>query len=67
MTEISWFGKLYRAYYGFKFYLLRKERRERQASGARKGFVGVQIDGLSAPHLRRALDLGPSRDILRRQ
>ncbi|MGE4487057.1 MAG: alkaline phosphatase family protein [Synergistaceae bacterium] len=58
MTELSWFGKLYRAYYGFKFYLLRKERRERQASGARKGFVGVQIDGLSAPHLRRALDLG---------
>jgi len=58
MKKIDWFGKLYRTYYGFKFYLLRKERRERRDSGPRQGFVGVQIDGLSAPHLRRALDLG---------
>jgi hypothetical protein len=58
MRETTWFGKLYRAYYFGKFYLFRKERLERGAAGPRQGFVGIQIDGLSAPHLRMALDQG---------
>ncbi len=48
----------FRIYYFAKFYLFRKERRSRQAAGPAHGFVGIQIDGLSAPHLQQALDLG---------
>ncbi|MBE0599047.1 MAG: alkaline phosphatase family protein [Desulfuromonadales bacterium] len=50
--------RLFRLYYTTKFFPLRKERLIRRQAGARHGFVGLQIDGLSAPHLRKALDRG---------
>ncbi|MFA5517248.1 MAG: alkaline phosphatase family protein [Desulfuromonadales bacterium] len=50
--------RFFRAYYSAKFFLFRKERRTRQAAGPATGFVGIQIDGLSAPHLRQALSCG---------
>ena len=45
-------------YYGLKLFPFRKERREQLAHGRQKGFVGIQIDGLSYPHLQQALDRG---------
>ncbi len=50
--------RLFRVYYYFKFSPFRKERLKRRAAGGREGFVGIQIDGLSAPHLQQALDRG---------
>ena len=50
--------RLFRIYYYFKFYPFRKERLARRAAGSPRGFVGIQIDGLSGPHLRRALKRG---------
>ncbi len=50
--------RLFRVYYYFKFYPFRKERLANRAAGPRKGFVGIQIDGLSHPHLLKALKLG---------
>ena len=49
---------LHRLYYGIKLFPFRKERRQRLAGGRQPGFVGLQIDGLSFPHLRQALDRG---------
>ncbi len=57
--------RLFRAYYFFKFFLFRKERQARKASGPREGFVGIQIDGLSYPHLKMALDRGYMPNIQR--
>ncbi|HXV19988.1 MAG TPA: alkaline phosphatase family protein [Desulfuromonadales bacterium] len=54
----SFIHRLFRVYYYFKFYPFRKERLERRAAGAGRGFVGIQLDGLSAPHLRQALAAG---------
>jgi len=51
-------GRLFRVYYYFKFFPFRKERLKRRAAGLREGFVGIQIDGLSAPHLQQALARG---------
>ncbi len=51
-------GRLFRLYYAIKFFPFRKERRARLAAGAASGFVGIQIDGLSAPHLQQALARG---------
>jgi len=45
-------------YYGLKLFPFRKDRRERLARGRAKGLVGIQIDGLSFPHLHQALDRG---------
>ncbi|WP_432823089.1 alkaline phosphatase family protein [Trichloromonas sp.] len=50
--------RLFRAYYFLKFYLFRKERQARKAAGPGRGFVGIQIDGLSYPHLKMALARG---------
>jgi hypothetical protein len=57
--------RLFRVYYYFKFYPFRKERLERRAAGAPHGFVGIQLDGLSAPHLRQALAAGYLPNIAR--
>lgn len=48
--------RLFRIYYFFKFYPFRKERLSRPKG--RRGFVGIQIDGLSYPHLKEALERG---------
>lgn len=50
--------RLFRVYYAVKFFPFRKERRERRTSGPQPGFVGIQLDGLSGPHLRQALERG---------
>ncbi|MDT8440530.1 MAG: alkaline phosphatase family protein [Desulfuromonadales bacterium] len=49
---------LYALYYGVKLFPFRGERQERRAGSQQKGFVGIQIDGLSYPHLQQALDRG---------
>ncbi|WP_298037470.1 alkaline phosphatase family protein [uncultured Desulfuromonas sp.] len=49
---------LYSLYYGLKLFPFRKERQARLLEGRRRGFVGIQIDGLSFPHLSQALDRG---------
>ncbi len=51
-------GRLFRGYYDIKFFPFRPERLEHRRSGAKRGFVGLQIDGLSGPHLRQALERG---------
>lgn len=51
-------NRIFRVYYYFKFYLFRSERLTRRAQGPERGFVGIQIDGLSAPHLQTALQQG---------
>ncbi len=54
-------GGLFRVYYFCKFFPFRKERLARlarRAAGSGHGFVGIQIDGLSGPHLRQALQRG---------
>lgn len=50
--------RLFRVYYDIKFFPFRAERRSRRAAGGSPGFVGIQIDGLSGPHLRQALERG---------
>lgn len=58
---MSWpnlLNRIFRVYYFFKFYLFRGERLTRRAQGPGSGFVGIQIDGLSAPHLQTALQKG---------
>ena len=50
--------RLFRFYYCCKFFPFRKERLERRGEKYGTGFVGIQIDGLSCPHLRRALARG---------
>lgn len=50
--------RLFRIYYAIKFFPFRKERQARRNGGLRRGFVGLQIDGLAAPHLRQALERG---------
>ena len=50
--------RLYALYYGLKLFPFRKERAERRRLGRQKGFVGIQIDGLSFPHLQESLDRG---------
>ena len=57
--------RLFRVYYYFKFYPFRKERLERRVAGPGRGFVGIQLDGLSAPHLRQALAAGYLPNIAR--
>lgn len=57
--------RLFRVYYYFKFFPFRKERLERRAAGPQRGFVGIQLDGLSAPHLRQALAAGYLPNIAR--
>lgn len=54
----SFVDRLFRVYYYFKLYPFRKERLARRAQGAARGFVGIQIDGLSHPHLQQALERG---------
>jgi hypothetical protein len=61
----SFIHRLFRVYYYFKFYPFRKERLERRAAGTGRGFVGIQIDGLSCPHLRQALEAGYLPNIAR--
>ncbi len=51
-------GWLSSFYYGIKLFPFRKERRHRLSGGYKKGFVGIQIDGLAYPHLVQALDRG---------
>ncbi len=51
-------GGLFRVYYHFKYWLFRKERKQRLASGRKSGFVGIQIDGLSHAHFQMALERG---------
>lgn len=58
MPGKAWLGRLFRVYYALKFFPFRKERRASRAAGPAAGFVGIQIDGLSAPHLQQALALG---------
>jgi len=50
--------RLFRVYYCCKFFPFRGERLSRRAAGEGRGFVGIQIDGLSTPHLRLALESG---------
>jgi len=57
--------RLFRVYYFCKFYPFRKERLARRATGGESGFVGIQLDGLSAPHLRQALAAGYLPNIAR--
>ncbi len=54
-TLTKWLSSVY---YGIKLFPFRKERRERLAGGPKKGFVGIQIDGLAYPYLVQALDRG---------
>jgi Type I phosphodiesterase / nucleotide pyrophosphatase len=49
---------LFRVYYYIKFFPFRRERQDRRRAGPLRGFVGLQIDGLSGPHLRQALARG---------
>jgi hypothetical protein len=58
-------NRLFRLYYYFKFSPFRKERLERRAAGVARGFVGIQLDGLSAPHLHQALAAGYLPNIAR--
>lgn len=65
---MSWphiLNRVFRVYYYFKFYLFRGERLARRAQGPGSGFVGIQIDGLSAPHLQTALEKGYLPNIAR--
>ncbi len=58
---MHWFDgveRLFQAYYYFKFFPFRKEREERLKAGPAPGFVGIQIDGLSHPHLLQAMARG---------
>lgn len=50
--------RLFRIYYAVKFYPFRKERLTRRRAGPGHGFVGLQLDGLSYPHLQQALARG---------
>jgi hypothetical protein len=50
--------RLFRIYYYFKYFPFRGERLARRRAGQERGFVGIQLDGLSYPHLQKALDLG---------
>ena len=52
---IKWLSS---CYYGLKLFPFLKERRERLLDGRKKGFVGIQIDGLAFPYLQQALDRG---------
>ena len=58
-------GGLFRVYYHFKYWLFRKERKQRLASGRKTGFVGIQIDGLSYAHFLIALSRGYLPNIAR--
>lgn len=58
MNWPNFINRIFRVYYYFKFYLFRNERLTRRAQGPERGFVGIQIDGLSAPHLQTALEKG---------
>jgi hypothetical protein len=58
MAPQSLANRLYTFFYGIKLFPFRKERRARLTTGRQPGFVGLQIDGLSWPHLRQALDRG---------
>lgn len=58
MNWPNFINRIFRVYYYFKFYLFRSERLRRRAQGPERGFVGIQIDGLSAPHLQTALQKG---------
>lgn len=50
--------RLFRIFYFFKFYPFRAERLFRRRGGEGGGFVGIQVDGLSHPHLQQALERG---------
>lgn len=58
MAPQSLANRLFTFFYAVKLFPFRKERRERLTAGRQPGFVGLQIDGLSFPHLRQALDRG---------
>ncbi len=65
---MSWAGtlnRIFRVYYFFKFYFFRPERLARRGQKFQPGFVGIQIDGLSAPHFQRALERGYLPNIAR--
>jgi len=61
----EWINRLFRSYYSLKFFPFRKERLSRRGEGEGSGFVGIQIDGLTFPHLRQALNLGYLPNIAR--
>ena len=65
MRWTGWIDRLFRSYYSLKFYPFRKERLSRRKEGVASGFVGIQIDGLSCPHLRQALAMGYLPNIAR--
>jgi hypothetical protein len=50
--------RLFRGYYHLKYWIFRKERKQRLATGRKSGFVGIQIDGLSHTHFQMALNRG---------
>jgi len=58
-------GAIFRIYYFLKFYPFRNERALRRRAGLHRGFVGIQIDGLSHPHLKQALKKGYLPNIAR--
>ncbi len=58
MKHSPMIDRLFRVYYFFKFYPFRKERLVRRSIGPGHGFVGIQIDGLSCPHMQTALAKG---------
>ena len=64
-SQSSFIHRLFRVYYYCKFFPFRKERLERRGTGPAQGFVGIQLDGLSAPHLRQALAAGYLPNIAR--
>lgn len=57
--------RFFRFYYDAKFFPFRKEREKRGDAACGPGFVGIQIDGLSHPHLLQALERGYLPNIAR--
>jgi len=58
MAPRTFANRLFTFFYAVKLFPFRKERRERLVSGRAPGFVGLQIDGLSFPHLCQAMERG---------
>jgi hypothetical protein len=54
---------IFKRYYSLKFFPFRSERKIHRERGEGHGFVGIQIDGLSYPHLQEALSRGYLRHI----
>jgi len=62
MPRLTW---LFRPYYHLKYWFFRAERKARMKDGVRRGFVGIQIDGLSHDHFLLALQRGYLPNIAR--